>query len=56
MSSIRSMKRQMVREAAQDAAQLGRLKCPKCGHELGRKKTLGKKVACPKCKWEGRTK
>ena len=56
MSSIRSIRRQMVREAAQDAARLGKLACPKCGGALQRKAALSKKVACPKCGFKGRTK
>ena len=53
-SSIRSMARQMRREAAKDALNLKRIRCPKCRKPLQHRSLLGKKVLCPGCGWEGR--
>lgn len=53
-SSMRSMARQVRREAARSALAHRQVGCPKCGKPLWRKSVIGKKVVCASCGWEGR--
>lgn len=54
MSVLRSIKRQMVREAIQENVALGKLACPKCGCRLIRKNIISDLARCPNCKWWGK--
>lgn len=58
MSSMcRSIRRNMRRESALGAAQVGKLTCPKCKNAtLTRKNIVSRKMICPSCGWRGRIK
>lgn len=56
-SMVRTIRRNMICEAARSLLKDGKLTCPKCKNaSLQGKNMISRKMLCPICGWKGRIK